>query len=118
MKKSASNSSSLAAEGLEEIGDLEVISKSFTSQSLVQALLKCLNETSTIMDILIRIIYFRYFDLIGSACRNEKKNKTIQYDYVKIMATEKLVDLEVILSISFEKEYLEGLEGFKLSFFV
>ena len=34
------------------------------------------------------------------------------------MATEKLVDLEVILSISFEQEYLEGLEGFKLIFFV
>ena len=34
------------------------------------------------------------------------------------MATEKLVDLEVILSISFEQEYLEGLEGFKLILFV
>ena len=70
------------------------------------------------MDILIRIIYLRYFDLIGSACRNEKEKKNNPVNYVKIMAAEKLVDLKVILFISFEQEYLEGLDGFNLTLFV
>ena len=70
------------------------------------------------MDILIRIIYSRYFDLIGSVCRNEKKKRNNSVSYVKVMATEKLVDLEVILSIYFKQEYLEGLEGFKLILFL
>ena len=39
-------------------------------------------------------------------------------DYVKIMATEKLVDLISFEQEYLEQEYLEGLEGFKLILFV
>ena len=66
------------------------------------------------MDILIRIIYLRFFDLIGS------KNNPVNYVKIfQICAAGKVVDfVEAILSISFEQEYLEGLEGFKLILFV
>ena len=60
------------------------------------------------MDNLIRINLFAilWSDWFCVYKRDEKQNNN-PVNYVKIMVTEKLVDLEVILSISFEQEYLD-----------
>ena len=63
------------------------------------------------MDILIRIIYSKYFVLIGSACRNGKNQKQLS-ENSQNYAARKLVAFEAIFFISFDEEYFGGLEDF------